>query len=75
MAKRNSAGPFAAGPMVQGTLNGATTTDILSFSRGNQISRNFYEHIDPYQGSLVLWITPEWNSNDGKIHTVISKMP
>jgi hypothetical protein len=73
MAKRNSAGPFAAGVMVQGKMDGTGTPDSLTFSRGSQIVGNWYQNLDPYQGSIVFWITPEWNGNDGLIHTIISE--
>lgn len=70
MAKRNSAGPFAAGPMVQGNLSNSTVTDQINFSRGNRISGYFYQNMDENQGSVVFWITPEWNGNDNQAHYV-----
>jgi len=72
MAKRNSAGPFAAGVMVQGDLVTSTQQDSLTFSTGTQISDNFYTNFDGYQGSIALWITPEWNGNDNKEHTLFN---
>lgn len=60
MAKRNSAGPFAAGVMVQGK-------DVLSVSNGTQISGNFYSNFDTSQGSVVLWWTPEFGSADANV--------
>lgn len=78
ISKRNSAGPFAAGVMVQGnrTDTAGTTGDIVQLtSNAAQISANgstgfFYNVLDEYQGSIVFWITPEWNGNDGLQHTV-----
>ncbi|MEI6462755.1 MAG: LamG-like jellyroll fold domain-containing protein [bacterium] len=75
ISKRNSPGPFAAGPMSQGkylsneTANG---TDTISTTRGSQISGNFYQNLDTNQGSVVLWLTPEWNGNDGMNHNVFT---
>lgn len=69
MAKRNSAGPFAAGPMVQG-LAGTSNTDTLTFPRGNEVSGRFYQNFDVNQGSIVFWITPEWNGNDGSLYRI-----
>jgi len=68
MAKRNSAGPFAAGPIVQGKMDGSGTSDLLSNTRGNNIAGNYYQNLDGDQGSIVFWITPEWNGNDGIRH-------
>jgi len=71
MAKRNSAGPFAAGVMVGGELeDDETTGDLISASRGTQIRGSFYTMADAYQGSIVFWITPEWDGDDGKSHTL-----
>lgn len=70
MAKRNSSGPFAAGVMVQGKMDGSGVPDSLTFPRGNQVVGNWYQNIDPYQGSIVFWITPEWNGNDGLSHYI-----
>ncbi|HAU98603.1 MAG TPA: hypothetical protein DCW55_00025 [Candidatus Pacebacteria bacterium] len=73
MAKRNSAGPFAAGVMSQGIYSNATSPDIISASSGTQISGVFYSNYDPSQGSIVFWITPEWNGNDGKKHAIVKQ--
>lgn len=71
MAKRNSAGPFAAGVMVGGKYDSALENrDNISFS-ASQISGKFRNTIDYDQGSLVFWITPEWNGNDGKDHIIL----
>lgn len=72
MSKRNSAGPFAGGVMVQGKVDGSGICDRLVFPYGNQVAENFRQNIDPYQGSIVLWITPEWNGNDGLNHTLLN---
>ncbi len=72
MSKRNSAGPFAAGPIAQGDwlAGNSGTHDDLNFSAGSQISGNFYQNFDATQGSVVLWFTPEWDGNDGKNHAI-----
>ncbi|KKT45404.1 MAG: hypothetical protein UW36_C0006G0025, partial [candidate division WWE3 bacterium GW2011_GWA2_44_16] len=73
MDKRNSSAPFAAGALVQGKytpVGGASESDALYFSRGNQISGDYYQNFDSTQGSIVFWVTPEWNGNDGKIHVL-----
>jgi len=69
VAKRNSTGPFAAGVMVQTNQNvDPWISDAVYFSHGNNISKNFRNNIDFNQGSIVFWITPEWNGNDGLLH-------
>jgi hypothetical protein len=72
MSKRNSAGPFAAGVMVQGKLDGTIIQDTLNVSSGTLINGKWYQNIDPNQGSVVLWITPEWNGNDGLTHYLLT---
>jgi len=80
VAKRNSAGPFAAGTMVQGAYSSATDNtyphDILSLpSIASQtlISGLFYSLLDRNQGSIVFWVTPEWSSGPGTgTHTFYS---
>ncbi|HNS94886.1 MAG TPA: DNRLRE domain-containing protein [Candidatus Woesebacteria bacterium] len=72
MAKRNSAGPFAAGPMVQGKADSSGIGDILDIPIGSQINGRFNGNIDRTQGSIVFWVTPEWNGNDGYTHTLIA---
>ncbi|MFA5136619.1 MAG: LamG-like jellyroll fold domain-containing protein [Patescibacteria group bacterium] len=72
MAKRNSSGPFAQGVIVQGDWDASDIKDELSFSPGNSISGYFYQNVDSYQGSIVFWLTPEWNGNDGKHHELVS---
>lgn len=70
VAKRNSAGPFAAGVMVGGKYADSSSSDLVSLNKGNQINSAFYETLDGNQGSIVFWITPEWNGNDNKAHTI-----
>ncbi len=76
MAKRNSAGPFAAGFMSQGSLSG-TNADSIQLPAPNQpseiISGYFAKNMDQNQGSIVFWITPEWNGNDGINHVIFSE--
>ena len=66
MAKRDAPGPFAGGVIPQGDPGNtdSLTDDIISYSRGSQISGNFYQGVDSNQGSLVLWWTPEYGSSD-----------
>jgi hypothetical protein len=47
-------------------------TDLITISRGNQIGTYFYENMDSAQGTIILWMTPEWDGNDGKIHYLYS---
>ncbi len=68
VAKRNSAGPFAAGVLPQGNLDAGGTGDMIMGAEGTQIKSQFYSTFDPYQGSIVLWVTPEWDGDDGKKH-------
>ena len=74
MAKRNSAGPFAAGPVVQGDWGtGDTNGDLLTFPLGSAVSGYFYSQFDRRQGTVVLWYTPEYNSaTDTGIYTLLS---
>ena len=67
-AKREAPGPFAAAPIVQGGWANGDPSDTLLFLRGNQIGALFYEGLDADQDSLVVWLTPEWDGNDGKRH-------
>lgn len=66
MAKRNSAGPFAAGVIVQGLPSGLPA-DILSVQSGTQVAGSFYSNGDSNQGSVVLWWTPEFSDRVGQI--------
>ncbi|MGD8897986.1 MAG: hypothetical protein PVJ73_18300, partial [Acidobacteriota bacterium] len=67
-AKRLGPGPFQAAPVVQGGWANGDPSDTLAFARGTQIGNLFYTTLDGDQGSIVLWITPEWDGNDGKRH-------
>ncbi len=65
MAKRNSAGPFAAGVMAQGTSQGsASSGDVVTMSLGTTIASKFSSNLDADQGSIVLWWTPEFSDGD-----------
>jgi len=71
MDKRISAGPFYTAPIVQGKLDGTGTSDVVTFPRGDQVGNATevrYANLDPYQGTIVFWITPEWDGDDGLIH-------
>jgi hypothetical protein len=62
MAKRNSAGPFAAGVLAQGQKDG-TGLDVVSLSRGALvIGAAFYANFDANQGNFVTWWTAEYSS-------------
>ena len=71
MAKRlPSAGPFAAGVMVQGKWASAVG-DVVSIGRGTLVSGDFYSNWDMNQGSVVFWITPEWSESDTATRDII----
>lgn len=74
MSKRTPpAGPFAAGVMVQGKMDGSGTPDTTTFSRGNALQTYYwYDNFDSNQGSIVMWVTPEWAGNDGIKHILFS---
>jgi hypothetical protein len=62
MAKRNSAGPFAAGVLAQGAKDG-TGLDVLSLSRGSLVAGSaFYANFDANQGTFFTVWTPEYSS-------------
>ncbi|MHA2047604.1 MAG: hypothetical protein ACW99G_22720 [Candidatus Thorarchaeota archaeon] len=67
MAKRATS-VFETAPIVQGKWDGTGTGDLLEGAIGSRIIDNFYESFDSYQGSISLWVTPEWDGNDGKSH-------
>jgi hypothetical protein len=65
MAKRNSAGPFAAGVLAQGDRAGSTTAmDTASVPLGTAIANKFYPTVDLNQFSISFWITPEWAGSE-----------
>ena len=68
MSKRNSAGPFAAGIMKQSKWVDASKSDVVGYSPGTDLASEFRQYFDFNQGSIVFWITPEWNGNDGLQH-------
>lgn len=65
MDKRDTSamGPFAAGAIYQGLWEVDGTPDELSFPRGDAITGKFYANLDPYQGTVVFWVTPEWEDD------------
>jgi len=65
MAKRAAPGPFAATPIIQGNWDGTGDGDVLTYSRGAQLSGNFYANMDTNQGSVVGWWTPERTRHGG----------
>ncbi len=71
MAKRAAPGPFAAAPIVQGDWPqdaGNQTSDILTAPAGSVISSLFKDNLDSTQGSIVFWVTPEWNGSLTGLH-------
>ena len=62
---------FAAAPIVQGAWDTTGTGDVLTYPRGNLVHDEWYANLDPYQGAVVMWITPEWNGNDGLDHFIL----
>lgn len=73
MAKRTSPGPFETAPIYQGDWDGSGVPDVVTFPRGAQLGNPtyfVYSNIDPYQGTVMFWITPEWDGDDGLNHTV-----
>ena len=59
---------FATGLKIQGDANGF---DRLTAPRGAEISAPYYRHIDPHQGTLLLWIRPDWDGDDDTVHTIL----
>ncbi|MEI6462589.1 MAG: LamG-like jellyroll fold domain-containing protein [bacterium] len=73
IAKRTSnSGPFATSLLLQGKSSASGGYDYVTASKGTQISSYFYNNFDKYQGSIIFWITPEWNGNDGKLHGIFT---
>jgi hypothetical protein len=75
MAKRlPPAGPFAAAPIIQGKWDGTGTPDVVSFPCGTLMGNATgfcYSNIDPYQGTISFWITPEWAGGDNLEHAIL----
>src|SRR3990170_1119167 len=69
MAKRATS-VFAASPIIQGKRDSTATSDFLSFPN-TEIFDRFGTTFDLNQGTIVFWITPEWNGNDGLVHRII----
>jgi len=59
MAKRTAPGPFDAAPIVQGNFDGSGTPDVLLAPTSYSINGRFRDIIDPLQGTIVFWYTPE----------------
>jgi hypothetical protein len=70
MAKRATS-VFAAAPIIQGKRDGSGTPDKLE-SPFTSIIGGFCNTLDNNQGTIVFWITPEWNGNDGIAHRIYS---
>jgi hypothetical protein len=51
-------------------MDATGTGDTLIAGNGSQIAGSFYQGIDEEQGSVVFWVTPEWNGDDGKKHVL-----
>ena len=70
MAKRTST-LFGAAPIIQGAMNDTDACDVVTYSRGSQVSGFFYDVLDIYQGTICFRITPEWDGDDGLNHSII----
>src|SRR3989344_240781 len=74
-AKRDGPGPFAGGVAVQGpidTTSSPNAGDTISSQTFTQITDDFYDLLDGDQGSIVFWITPEWDGDDVMTHRIIT---
>ncbi len=71
MAKREGPLVFAGAPIVQGRWDGTGTPDALTFPRGMLFATNFRANADMNQATAVLWITPEWEGDDGLAHGIL----
>lgn len=61
---KRATGVFAAAPICQGDWDGAGVGDRITFPPGDLIgnaAERRYANLDPYQGTVVFWITPEWD--------------
>lgn len=47
-----------------------TAGDVLTFSRGTQISGSNYTNFNSNQGSISLWIKPDWENDSTNTHTI-----
>ncbi|HRN86330.1 MAG TPA: fibronectin type III domain-containing protein [Candidatus Dojkabacteria bacterium] len=65
ITKRNSAGPFTSGVILQDDYGDTSslTSDQLSFSHGTTLWGDFSNSSDDDQGTLVFWWTPEYSSS------------
>lgn len=72
LGKRQAPGPMDFGFSFQGHTTNSTTVDRLEVQTGNLIGKTFNEVYDNSQGTILLWVTPKWNGNDGLQHTLIS---
>ena len=44
--------------------------DNLHYDRGTVVNNQNFANFNPYQGTVVLWIKPYFDSGDGKVHTL-----
>jgi len=72
MRKRRGNGPFSYA--LYSTTNMAATAegDRIQIAKGTAIKDNFHPTIDMYQGTFVVWITPEWDGDDGLRHVLLA---
>lgn len=63
--RADGGGPFRVAPLIQPGA-GATCHqgDVVAAGLGARIGDSLYEHFDGTQGSIVFWVTPEWNIDD-----------
>lgn len=45
--------------------------DNLFFDRGTNIDGDNYDNFNPYQGTLIFWVRPNWDGNDGLSHFIM----
>lgn len=62
---------FATSPLVQGNWASSNQSDLIEFVNSTTVYGYFAGVFDVYQGSVVFWITPEWDGNDGKQYRIL----
>ncbi|MBD3365732.1 MerR family transcriptional regulator [candidate division WWE3 bacterium] len=73
MAKRTGQGPFAAAPIVQTNWEDDTTNgDRINYSISDTLYEGFFPEFDSEQGTIVMWVTPEWNGTSTETHTFLN---
>jgi len=58
-------GPFHVAPLIQASDEGACSRgDAIVVDKGLRIGGTFFDRFDSAQGTIVFWVTPEWNIVD-----------